>query len=253
MEKVIKKNDVKENWYTIEQTAASEILFDLLCEIFKTKTNLIFKGGTALSFIYKSNRFSEDLDFQSETIDDFSLIDGTIENFAQKYDFKIINDWENEIADISPKFRRYFLTFKYDNLEIDVIIDYSIAKLHKPPISVYFSNGNSISNVVVMNPEEMLAEKVETIYNRNKERDLYDLYYLSVIKKYKISRSLIFDKFEENFELKNNNVRYSFSTFKQKIENYRNIWAGLKPFVRNFEQFKFDKIKDEVLDAFRNI
>ena len=229
------------------------VLRDLLIEIFRMgPENLIFKGGTALSFFYGSGRFSEDIDFSSTNIDDYAVIDSALESFGNRYNYKIVNDWENEIEQSSNKFRRYFLSIKgsFDH-NIETRIDYSIGRCELGPVKEYLSNEYYALKVDVMRLEEILAEKVRTLYTRQKGRDLYDIHYLSVVKRVAVPKSLIFDKFKEDSTLKG--TKYSFKSFEAKIENLRPLWNDLEGIVSNFKSLSFDTVKEGVLASFRNV
>lgn len=240
------------SWFNEKQRFHAAILRDLIIEIFRTRpANLLFKGGTAISFFYGSDRFSQDLDFSSEGIDDYATIDDAIASFDNNYNYKITNNWEDEIYTKS-RFRRYQLTFRYGVYEdVTVTIDYSTVKCALGAEKRDLANSYYASKINLMKAEEILAEKVRTIYARKKGRDIYDLHFLSVIKRTRISRSLISAKLEEYPELKGK--RYSFRSFSQSIRNIKPYWNDLDGIVNNFSSINFDAFSSDILDIFRNI
>ena len=226
----------------------------MLIEIFRRNpVDLVFKGGTALSFFYGSSRFSEDIDLSSPNIDNYAKIDSALESFEKRYPYKITNDWENEIEQRSSRFRRYFIVFEGASAgnKIATMIDYSAGGCVLGPVKKDISNEFYATKADVMKPEELVAEKVRAMYTREKGRDLYDLYYLTVIRNVAVSRSLIFDKFRENPSL--NGKKYSFKSFEARIEKLRQLWGDLAGITSSVERYDFEKVRGEVLAAFRNV
>ena len=177
METIIK------NWFNERQKAHASILRDLLIEVFKRRTsNLVFKGGTAISFFYGGDRFSEDIDLASPSMENYTTIDDAIESFEKRYSYRIMNAWEDEIYK-RPRFRRYQLVFKYGIYEdISASIDYSTDRCITDIEKRDLANDYYAAKINFMGLDEILAEKVRAIYTRQKGRDLYDLYYLSAVK-----------------------------------------------------------------------
>ncbi len=195
---------------------------------------------------------NRDLDFSSNGIDDYLPIDDAIESFEGSYPYKILNSWEDEIQRHSRKFRRYPLTFKYGTYDdIGITVDYSISGCTLGPDKLDLGNDYYASKIDVMKPEEILAEKVLTIYSRQKGRDLYDLYYLAVVRKTRISGSLIAEKIAMGRSLKG--IRYSFGSFEERVEGLRGHWKDLDGILSNFDSIKFEEVKGAVLEAFRNV
>ncbi|MEM3247630.1 MAG: nucleotidyl transferase AbiEii/AbiGii toxin family protein [Candidatus Micrarchaeaceae archaeon] len=246
MESIIK------DWFSEKQKAHAGILRDLLIEIFKRNPkDLTFKGGTAISFFYGSDRFSGDIDLSSSDIGDYSVIDDALETLEKTYNYTITNNWEDEIYQKS-RFRRYFLTFKYGSFDsISATIDYSVGSCMLGVEKIDLSNGYFAAKVGVMKPEELLAEKVRTIYARHKGRDLYDLYYLCVVMKTMIGRSIIASKMSEDPSLKAK--KYSFASFRKRILELKPYWSDLDGLVNNFNSLEFDRFSNAVIEAFRNI
>jgi len=249
---VIYLDAIIKDWFTAAQRMQAVVLRDLLIEIFRRNpTGLVFKGGTALSFFYGSGRFSEDIDLSSGTNKDYTVIDDVLESFEKTYPYTIINDWEDEIEQATNRFRRYHLIFKHGAEDVRTTIDYSIGKHILDPVRKDLSNDYCASKINVMAPEEILAEKVRAVYSREKGRDLYDLYFLSVTMRIRVIRSLIFDKFREDPALKD--IKYSFRTFAKRTEGLRKSWKELEGLVDGFDRLNFDTIKAAVLAVFLNI
>ena len=71
----------------------------------------------------------------------------------------------------------------------------------------------------IMSNKEMAAEKIRTIYTRNKSRDLYDLYYLLKQQK-NIDINLI------NKKLDNYNLTFEKQAFLQKCNALEKNWEN---------------------------
>ncbi len=86
--------------------------------------------------------------------------------------------------------------------------------------------------VVVMDPEEIFAEKVRAIFTRNKARDIFDLSFL------------LDQKVNQNNKLVNSKLEfYGIKFSKQKllieINKKEGIWQSeMKPLLNNFIEFK---------------
>ena len=138
---------------------------------------IVFKGGTAIHLIFMAPRFSEDLDF---------TVDMNPENFEiliQKV-FALL-----KIEGFSFKLRptlagkRYLLSHTLPNSKLKTFInlDFSFREkvfhpqnaIIKTSLPVLFS-----SLVTHMSKDEIYAEKIRALLNRQKGRDLYDLWYL---------------------------------------------------------------------------
>ncbi len=240
-------------WFTDKQKMHASILRDLLVEIFRRRPkSLVFKGGTAISFFYGSDRFSEDIDFSMDCLEDYATIDGALESFEDTYGYIIVNDWESEISQVSGLFRRYYLTFRYTGSEtIDAEIDCSTDTCRLEPLKKELNNYYYPAVADTMDPEEILAEKVAALYTRRKARDLYDIYYLTAVMDVRINMNLISDKLREGPEPSRR--AYSFNAFKERVEGLSGYWKELDGILNNFATLGFDKVSKGVLDRFRNV
>jgi predicted nucleotidyltransferase component of viral defense system len=168
------------------------------------KTNFIFKGGTALKKCYFNNyRFSEDLDFtlldKNFTVDEVfikSIIKIATENsginfhiFKQKfqksdeegqgYEIKI-NYWG---ANHKPNQKPLPVSRWLSQIKLD--ISYSEKLLTAPEKKTIFheySDKEIIKNTIpVYSLHEVISEKIRSLIQRNRPRDIYDISYLSKI------------------------------------------------------------------------
>ena len=209
------------------------------------KQELIFKGGTALSKIYKFERFSEDLDF--------SEVKSINIDFLMK---KVISDLSKfgigaEISKMKEPFNSVLITLRirgplYDGRpQTLACIRVDINRKSKIETEPFLSRIRSIYtevpqfDVLVMQEKEILSEKIRAIITRNKARDLFDAFEL-MKKGIEIDKKLIVKK------LKYNNLKFSKKQFSETINNKRGIWMQeLKPLLNNVPDFSL--VKDFVL------
>lgn len=161
-----------------------------------TDDQLVFKGGTALRLIYGSPRFSEDLDFNSKLNSQElrKLITKAVEEVQ-----KTIPDLSfREIKSLAGFSAKVYLPTSFAPIPLTIKLDFSkrektyqIFESTIPtvlPISSFYL-------VKTMAEEEILAEKLRTIFQRQKGRDIYDIWYL-LNKKVSINRKLVTSKYK---------------------------------------------------------
>ncbi len=208
-----------------------------LFNLYKESNIFVFKGGTALYKIYNLQRFSEDIDFsligeKEKTIEIIKRVVGRIDSFS----IKEIKEVKNSILiKISCK----GLITKYNTLRIDISLKNKIFL----PIDIrnYVSDYLDIPpfSLKVLKPEEMVSEKIHSILNRRKARDLYDLFFL--LKQFKFNKKITKEK------LKLFNQKYSFKVISRRIIELKRLW---KPELDSFvlgELPDFKLVKDYVL------
>ncbi len=166
--------------------------------------NFVFKGGTCLRKNYfRDYRFSEDLDFT--LLDDKFTIDKTFferiikvaeKNSSAKFYLKEIKSQIHK--DIPQGYEitiLYWGAFHKPNqrvlpvnrwqTKIKLDISFSEKMILEPEEKQIFhtySDSKSINSTVpVYSLNEVIAEKLRSLMQRNRPRDIYDLYYLSEI------------------------------------------------------------------------
>jgi uncharacterized protein len=151
------------------------VLTHVLKKIYESslKNKLVFKGGTALHKLYLHKRISMDLDFTE-------LEEIKIEELK-----KIIQDKEinSEIKEVNETPISVKIILSYNSLlehKNSIILD--ISKREKPILeliekkleSPYFEEFSTLTFQL----EELVAEKIRALIQRNKPRDYLDIYYL---------------------------------------------------------------------------
>lgn len=167
--------------HIIEQDYVQSIY---LQEIYKETEKLVFKGGTYLKHTYGLDRFSEDLDF---TITNQMNIKDFFQNIAERlrtYGLETTLDKvrEDELSFNGRLKYRGPLFDGSDRSSGSILIEVSKRsdlELEPKWIRSFFDYPEvSVVNVLGMNIEEVLSEKLRALSMRSKGRDLYDVWYL---------------------------------------------------------------------------
>ncbi len=210
-----------------------------LFNLFKKTNKFIFKGGTALYKIYGLPRFSEDLDF--------SLLNGTDAAEAKGIVLSTVKQIkEFEIKSVKKmgdsvlfKISVNGVLTKYNTLRIDAslrnkpLAGFDVKTFTPPYIDI-----NPFS-LRLLKTKEMVAEKIHSILNRKKARDLFDLFYLL--------RIASFDPDLVNRKLGIFGMRFNFKEFSLRLQGLEDVWEKeLRPFVLS-ELFPFAAAKQFVL------
>ncbi|MEM3404601.1 MAG: nucleotidyl transferase AbiEii/AbiGii toxin family protein [Nitrososphaeria archaeon] len=204
---------------------------------------LVFKGGTALAFFYGLNRFSEDLDFTLEgSLELENLLEEVKKDFEVlgiKANFKILdNDQRSFSFRIGAE--GPFFTKEIERCYVRVEIskrEKVLRKVDAKELRPIYSDILPFF-VILMDLEEILAEKVRAIIWRGKARDLYDLWFL-IKMNVKIDIPLI-DK-----KLIYYRKRFDIEKFVEKVKSLNTVWEQeLRPVVvgnlPNFEVVERD-------------
>jgi predicted nucleotidyltransferase component of viral defense system len=203
----------------------------ILKSIYSTcSRELVFKGGTALTFFYNLNRFSEDLDFTLTKSFNFknlvSEVGKDLEAFGVRNKIIILEDNPNSfsfrIGAEGPLFtkeiERCFVRVEISKRE-KLIKEVDIKEL-KP---IYADISPFL--VTVMNVEEILAEKIRALLHRVKCRDLYDVWFL-------LKNGTKFDIDLINKKLSYYEKVFDKNEFITKIRSLEKSWAHeLKPII----------------------
>ncbi|MHB8395839.1 MAG: nucleotidyl transferase AbiEii/AbiGii toxin family protein [Thermoplasmataceae archaeon] len=198
------------NFKDVRQLERDYLLTLLLHEIYSVfSDDLIFKGGTALKYFFNLNRFSEDLDFTFEGEKGTSgrkylndKIDSVLNHVSVQYEIvgreRRGNKVGNDIVGVNHEIRvRGPLNQRQgqlQNIKIDISLRNDI--IRKPDlryISPVYPDITTFS-LPVMNVEEILAEKIAAMIERDKMRDIYDIYYLLAMKNLKYDEKSVEEK-----------------------------------------------------------
>lgn len=159
---------------------AREYIQNLFLNIFYAQDgsdSIFFKGGTALRILYRSPRFSEDLDFSTPKINR-SLLDDLLQETMLGLEQEGLRVELQESALTSGGYLGE-ITCKIGSSQIGMALEISgrkknasgqITIVENPYIPTY--------SLISLKKEELIAEKIEALLNRKKPRDFYDLYFM---------------------------------------------------------------------------
>lgn len=206
---------------------------------------LVFKGGTALQKTLGLNRFSEDLDFTSSKEEGLSEIAYRVRDDAANFGFDNEVEIRKNISEVisyrikGPLYDGTQKSMVVLRLEISLRETIVLKDDIREVVPVYTDLQPYL--VTMMNPEEILAEKIMAIMTRNKARDIFD------------ARFLIAKKIPVNIELANRKLEYYDMKFEKEafiesLMSKKRIWdKELKPLVGYVPDF--EKTVDEIVIA----
>jgi hypothetical protein len=178
------------------------------------------------------NRFSEDLDFTMRMGKEMELknlpaeVEKDLELYGIDSEIRVIND--NEISfsfRIGAKGPLFTREIERSFVRIEISKREDIIK--KPDVLELDANYMDILPffVVLMNKDEILAEKVRAILTRNRARDVYDLWFL-------FKKGARFDLNLINEKLKYYNRLFEKEVFTARVRGMEQYWESeLKPLV----------------------
>lgn len=211
--------------------------------------DIVFKGGTALRLVHKSNRYSEDLDFNSYTNQTEAVLKNAVKRLEN---FGI----EGEIKDEYTQKRSYTSRLVYKGplyvsgekgkggIDIEVSLREETIEKKTKFVSSQYEDINDFL-ITVLSLEHITAEKVRALMIRKKPRDLYDLWFL--INKGISAEKKLLDKklrlYDREFEIKG---------LKEAINEVQKGWKRdlemLLPSIPDFET-----VSAKVLERFQNV
>lgn len=139
---------------------------------------LLFKGGTALRFVFRSPRFSEDLDFTGSHITQYEVEELFTDTLAsiEKTGIKV------EIHEGKPTTGGYLgvaVFHAYDmKTEVQIEISLRSGKLLTGTRTVVQSDYLPPYSLVHLSIEDLIRGKLEALVARHKPRDFYDYFFL---------------------------------------------------------------------------
>ena len=174
-------DDLTHKYQTTQANVAREYCQHLFLSYFYQKQKsdrVLFKGGTALRFIYNSPRFSEDLDF-------------TAYNMAARQIETIFIDSIDEVAQtgIGVDLQEAKTTsggylaiawFTFLDFKQAIQIEVSMRPESKIASEVRLLNSDYIPpyNIVSLVEKHLIEEKIRALLDRAKPRDFFDIYFL---------------------------------------------------------------------------
>ena len=190
---------------------------------------MAFKGGTGIRKAYIDNyRFSDDLDFtlieKSNFKDLTSKIKKAIRKTRNASGISFLDNIKYEEAKNGYVFNIYFRILRTSGNPLKIKMDITkkeneiiINPVQKREIlHIYSDEINEQINVYTL--EEMFAEKVRSLFERTRPRDLYDVWYLH--------KKMTFDKSLFQKKCKHKKVESNIDDLVTRKTNYEQTWKG---------------------------
>jgi len=144
----------------------------------KLADEVLFKGGTALRLVYKSPRFSEDLDFSYFGRNIVQVEEVVLSVWEQLEQWNI----ETELEESKETTGGYLANIKVKLFGVEVMIVLEMSSRKKngvrsevlPVASEYIPTYTA----KLLPKEVMFAEKMDAALSRSKPRDFFDVYWL---------------------------------------------------------------------------
>jgi predicted nucleotidyltransferase component of viral defense system len=209
------------------------------------KEGLVFKGGTALRKVYFPDyRFSEDLDFTTikpftelgerqirESLKDMctkvytqSGIELTLADFRQTRDELGEEAFLGKIQYVGPRGHRVGSPPRV-KLDITFYEQVILPPNGSPLIHSYSDAVDCQVVITTYKLEEIVAEKLRSILQRQRSRDIYDLWYLLKFHKGRLSTSVIQEVFQKKCTYKKVRSQSTDDFFKPEVvESHKHAW-----------------------------
>lgn len=192
-----------------------------------------FKGGTAIRLLLGSPRFSEDLDFDTTySKKEIKSLIGSIEKMIGRElpEARIIQLYSGKHG---MRFR-IKLNVPFLNFPLIVRLDFTHVDKIKPDISSLKTEFPVMVSTLVFHqsPENILREKFSAVIEREKGRDLYDIWFL-------LQRKITLDK-----KLVTKNLLKKITAFPQT-----RLESDLRPFLPQSQRKIIPILKKEIVRA----
>lgn len=177
------------NMHKYERQILREYLQYLILDIIYTSEyadKIVFMGGTAIRIIHDSQRFSEDLDFDSRDLDkkDFENISNHVSTELKNEGFSVeIRVIKDSAFHCYLKFPGLLFDFNlsgYRNEKILMNLDAEKQPFRYMPAHVMINRFGILSRIAVVPKEIILSQKISAFLDRKrtKARDIFDIVYM---------------------------------------------------------------------------
>lgn len=183
---------------------------DVVEALFSITNNIAMHGGTAIWRCYKGKRFSKDIDI-----------------YCWESNFKEIFRQAMEKAEIEvSKYREKGMTFIHVRKgDTEIKIEPNNVEKHAI-LAPYEKIDGTKTNILVLSPEDLILEKIETYSDRGGYKDLYDITVLINLVKEPGKVKGPLDKFVRE-------IRKPDEKFQTYAEFRTLIYAGVAPSFEN--------------------
>jgi len=236
---------------TIERDYAQNWLLKHLSQI-----DMVLKGGTGVRKVYIGYyRFSDDLDFTllevaaKEELE--AVIKETVRKAKEESGINFAGDIRFQENDNGFEIDVYFQIMQSGGrtrLKIDITKSRNeeiLLPLNTKRIIHPYSDDLK-AEIRVYSLEEIVAEKVRSLFQRTRPRDLYDVWHLWN----KVDKRKVFDILPEKFKFKN--VEPDIKNFEKRKENFKSAWeSSLRHQLKDLPDF--DNVFSTVLSELQKI
>lgn len=167
-------------YQTSQLNVAREYLQHLFLSYFyqlPQTSQIYFKGGTALRFVYQSPRFSQDLDFSTNQKDVSAVEDCLLEVLAKIEKENI----QASLQEAKTTTGGYLSTidFVLFNQTVPIQIEISFReKDNRGEVAAVTSDFIPSYTLVVLSQKQLIFQKMRALHSRQNARDFYDLYFI---------------------------------------------------------------------------
>jgi predicted nucleotidyltransferase component of viral defense system len=188
--------------------------------LYKKYPQLLFRGGTCIWKVMKGDRFSEDLDLCLDAIP--STLDTYLSKELKLFGFTCRILKKKQTANML--FLHCGITSPAHPREISLSLEILASKLCNKNINMLtlYSPYPDIPPIEVRVPnyEDIIADKISAIFQRNKARDVHDLFLL--LKQVGTIDSVLISRKTPGFTLEK---------LKEKIIEKKILWKSLEPLI----------------------
>ncbi len=235
---------------TIERDYVQNWILKYLSQI-----NMVLKGGTGIRKVYIGNyRFSDDLDFtlleaiHREKLEALikELVERAREESGINFDdnVKIKENMNGFTGEISFQIMQKGGSKTKIKIDITKFTNEKIMLPIEERQIIHRYSDNINSNVRVYSLEEIMSEKIRSLFQRTRPRDLYDVWRLWD----KVDMGKVLEILAKKFKVKN--VRADIRGFEIRKDHFKNAWKNslqhqlkyLPDFEKVFESV-FERIK----------
>ncbi|MFA5433697.1 MAG: nucleotidyl transferase AbiEii/AbiGii toxin family protein [Candidatus Paceibacterota bacterium] len=195
---------------------------------------LLFKGGTALRIVFRSPRYSEDLDFTGinikgkEVEDIFANTLSDIENTGIKV----------EIIESKNTTGGYLGIALFDVYGINIQIQIEVSLRNNGDVKgtrVLIDNDYiSAYTLVHLRMDDIIRGKLQALYSRKKPRDFFDYFFL-------LSGNYSIVKEKDNLQKVMNLIKGEDINFRSELKKF--LPASHTTYLKDFRKILEDKIK----------
>ena len=194
----------------------------VLTAIFKVENEFYLTGGTCLSRFYQEKRYSDDLDFFTNSSSRFGFAVKNIKQALGK-DFQLTTEVDS----------KDFIRLRVDDiLQVDFIND--ISSRYKDVIIAK-------NNYIIDNIENILSNKITAVMGRDNPKDIFDIYL--ICKYYSFSWEDILKSAHDKAGFNNDELIVRLKSFPRDLLKSINIID--EDFLDNFEN-EFPLIIEEI-------